>query len=77
MKQKDLSNGFDSRGDTALFIEQKHFKGKGSWDLDAKVKRHLDSRKETDLFFRVIIDGEEVSSHGWISVREKCVMQWG
>lgn len=71
MIQEDLTFGEDIRGDHALFIEEKHF---GPDDvLDEDTKSVVAGREAT--FFRVIRNGEETSSHGWIEYGE--VMQWG
>ena len=68
--QKDLTFGIDVRGDEAFFIETRHFSPTG--DLDEEAKTALGSRTE---FFRVLDDGEEQHSHGWIENGE--VVQWG
>lgn len=70
--QKDLTYGEDVRGDHALFIERSHFQ-KNGWELDEEAYEFTKNKSAT--FFRVIEDGEEQSSHGWIE--EGKVVQWG
>ena len=65
----DLTYGLDCRGDYALFVDIKHING---WTIDAKVKR---ATKGRTVFFRVIEDGEQKHSHGWIE-KDK-IIQWG
>jgi len=66
-----LDQDFDVRGDYALFIEEKHFKD--DWELDEYTKNSLLNCEPT--FFRVINDGVQTSSHGWIENGE--IIQWG
>ena len=85
-KKEDLTFGYDVRGDEALFIEDKHFDG---YDVDDEVKSFIvDMIKEGEiyedeeiLFFRVIEDGEETNSHGWLSISKRknkiSVYNWG
>ena len=70
--QQDLTFGEDIRGDYALFIENKHFKSE--WEIDSKVKSFLKNNSDV-IFFRVINDGEEKGSHGYIENGE--IIQWG
>jgi hypothetical protein len=69
MTQKDLTYGTDIRGDYALFIERKHFVD--GWELDTEAKNA--ARGLT--FFRMIENGVQQSSHGWIENDE--IVQWG
>jgi hypothetical protein len=68
--EKDLTYGSDVRGDSALFIEQKHFNSE--WELDQEAQKFV-GKKLT--FFRVIHNGKQKSSHGWIDNGE--IVQWG
>ena len=70
-KMEHLDSDFDVRGDYALFIEEKHFKT--YWELDDDTKNRLLNCPAT--FFRVIEDGEQTSSHGWVEDGE--IVQWG
>lgn len=70
MKQQDLTQGEDIRGDYALFIESKHFITE--WELDEEVQRMT---KGGPIFFRVIHKGVEQRGHGW--VEDGKVVQWG
>jgi hypothetical protein len=84
--KEDLSFGDDIRGDEALFIEDKHFDGD---DVDNEVKSFIleminDGEIRLDekiIFFRVIEDGIETDSHGWLSVSRRkdkiSVYNWG
>lgn len=69
--EKDLTYGTDLRGDSALFIEQKHFNN--DWELDQEAKAFTENKLLT--FFRVINNGQQKSSHGWIDKGE--IVQWG
>ena len=69
-KVKDLTYDIDVRGDYAFFIETKHFKRKG---LSEAVKKELTGSRWT--FFRVIENGIQQSSHGYIDGGE--IVQWG
>ena len=85
-KKEDLTFGDDIRGDETLFIEDKHFDGD---DVDNEVKSFIvDMIKDGEiyedekiLFFRIIEDGEETDSHGWLSVSKRknkiSVYSWG
>ena len=70
-KMQHLDSDIDARGDYALFIEEKHFKNDS--ELDEQTKNSLLNCDAT--FFRVIQDGEQTSSHGWIENGE--IVQWG
>lgn len=65
----DLTYGTDYRGETAFFIDDKHFVKGG---LDAETKAKVGDRL---VFFRTIKKGLEQRSHGWIEGGE--VIQWG
>jgi hypothetical protein len=66
----DLTYGEDVRGDFAYFIESKHFRH-GDWRVDHETR----TRSQEPVFFRVLQDGVQTSSHGWL---EDCVVvQWG
>ena len=68
---KDLSFGYDCRGDYAFFVEANHFNG---WKIDRAACAALVN--EGDLvYFRKIQGGVETSTHGWIEGTE--VVQWG
>ena len=71
---KDLTFGIDVRGDFALFIESKHFK-KDGWNLKASTKLPRDN--DDLVFIRVIENGKQTGSHGWINCKTKNVEQWG
>jgi hypothetical protein len=77
-KHIDFSEGTDSRGDDALFIEQSNFHSSG-WELKKPASAKLKKLKkgEREVFFRVIINGEETSSHGWVTVSNGKIFQWG
>jgi hypothetical protein len=62
MKATDLTFGIDVRGDEAFFIERRHFTG--DWTIDAEARKVL--KGHSAEFFRMIEDGEQVHSHGWI-----------
>jgi hypothetical protein len=68
-KKQDLTQDMDCRGDYAMFIEEKHFTSE--WELDSKAK----SETRGLMLFRVIRNGVEQSSHGWIDNGE--IVQWG
>ena len=77
----DLVFGEDIRGDEALFIESKHIDG---WDIDYSVRRLISEsirdgeiNKGGVIFFRVIRDGIQQHGHGWISIDELKIVQWG
>jgi len=70
--KKDLTFGTDCRGDDALFIERKHFINE--WELDLEVNKFF-QQILSPTFFRVIYDGIESHSHGWIENGE--IIQWG
>lgn len=57
---EDLSEGYDARGDHALFIERRHING---WNLDEEAKAVTGSGTH---FFRMLNNGEQTSTHGWI-----------
>ena len=65
----DLSFGMDRMGEYALFIDAKHIDG---WKLDKHVIKVTRGRA---VFFRVITEGEQSQSHGWIEKNR--VSQWG
>lgn len=71
---EDLSFGIDVRGDYALFIDAGHVQDTG-WmgELDDYVKNRFLNCEPT--FFRLIEDGEQLSTHGWIENGE--IVQWG
>jgi len=68
---QDLTSNIDIRGDYALFIDKNHFIGE--WKLDDYVRLRILNCEPT--FFRVIKDGEQQSSHGWIENGK--IVQWG
>jgi hypothetical protein len=70
-KIKDLTSDIDCRGDYAFFIEYRHV---ADGNLDATTKNVLHG-KNHPIFFRVIRNGVETSSHGWIENGE--IVQWG
>lgn len=75
--KKDLTYGYDARGDYALFIEIKHF-GKSGWNVIGAAKKFLAQNlgdEETE-FFRLIVNGEQQHSHGWVNANGD-VVQWG
>jgi hypothetical protein len=74
--QQDLTQGEDIRGDYALFVDVKHFIEDG-FDIDEELKSHLRKNLSGDVFFRVIVDGEEQSGHGWLNADTQEVFQWG
>lgn len=75
--KEDLSRASDHRGDEAIFIEQKNFEEDG-WRLKQSVAKKLNERFGDEvMFFRVIINGEETASHGWIETKQGDVAQWG
>lgn len=67
---EDLTIGTDCRGDHAFFIEESHFSPDGSLDEEAK-----DALGDGLHFFRLLRDGEQAHTHGWIENGE--VIQWG
>jgi hypothetical protein len=68
-KKKDLSYGIDVRGDRAYFIEEKHVIG--AWKVDKKAS----TGKKEAVFFRLLRNGEQIHSHGWLADDE--IVQWG
>lgn len=72
----DLTKGTDVRGDEALFIENSRFLKEG-WEVDEDTKEALKKLGSGPTFFRVIYDGEQTSSHGWINLSTGEVEQWG
>ena len=73
MKKKDFEQSKDQRGDEAVFIEARHFIN-GELDETAKKYIQINFKNET-FFFRVIRDGVQQGSHGWIENGE--IFQWG
>lgn len=71
-KVNDLTYGEDVRGDHALFIERKHILNGGE-DIDEEASKV--TRKKGPVFFRVIENGVQQRSHGWI-IDDK-IVQWG
>ena len=74
----DFSEGTDNRGDHALFIEIGNLHANG-WKLTKEAAAKLKELKggEREVFFRVIMNGEETSSHGWITPSSGEIFQWG
>ena len=70
-RMEDLSSDIDIRGDYALFIDIKHFTKIS--DLNDETKKRFKGCKPT--FFRVIKNGKQTNSHGWIQDGE--IIQWG
>lgn len=70
--ENDLTYGEDVRGDNALFIEGSHINNNG-WELDDEAQAFTEGKSPT--FFRVIENGEQQSSHGWIE--DGKIIQWG
>ena len=70
-KFNDWDYGTDCRGDYALFIEEANFDSE--WELTEDAKDITKGMGAT--FFRVIRNGEQTSSHGWIEDAE--IVQWG
>jgi len=68
-KVKDLTTGTDIRGDEALFIEAVHIDG---WELDTEAQEAVGNSLH---FFRVLDNGEQTRSHGWIENGR--IIQWG
>ena len=68
---EDFSKDTDIRGDYALFIEAKNFTPRS--DLKPEAKQRMKGCQPT--FFRVIVDGKQQHSHGWIEDGE--IVQWG
>jgi hypothetical protein len=68
---EDFSKDIDIRGDYALFIESKHFTPNS--DLKPEIKKRLKGCQPT--FFRIIRNGKQQPSHGWIEDGE--IVQWG
>lgn len=76
MKKEDLTMDIDKRGDVALFIEERHITDD---ELDDEVKDFLSDLDDDMIFFRIIKNGRETQSHGWIEVDddEIEIVQWG
>lgn len=74
----DFSEGTDCRGDHALFIENNNFNPNG-WELTKPAAARLKKLKagKREVFFRVILNGKETSSHGWITPSSGEIFQWG
>jgi hypothetical protein len=68
---KDLQFGPDCRGDWALFIERFRING---WDIDAEAAASA-ARADGPVFFRVLDQGIEQGSHGFIE--DGRIVQWG
>ena len=69
--KKDLTKGEDVRGDHALFIERKHFQKGNALDWET-----FELTKDSEaVFFRIIENGEQQHSHGWIERGQ--IIQWG
>lgn len=72
--------GEDLRGDIALFIERKHLDG---WLFDQAVLRKLKRLKVKTMLFRLLEQGRQQTTHGWVSLVRKGrlivaeVEQWG
>ena len=67
-KVRDLSRGYDVRGDRAYFIERRHFRG---WKVDERARTH----EQDVVFFRIIENGKQTPTHGYL--RDDKVIQWG
>lgn len=78
MRKKDFEKGIDIRGDEAIFIEERHFVSDG-WEVDNTAKKYIkmNFKNQEDIFFRVIRQGSQTSSHGWINVDSGEIIQWG
>lgn len=76
MKKEDLTMDIDKRGDVALFIEERHFIDD---ELDDEMKDFLSDLDDDMIFFRIIKNGRETQSYGWIEVDddEIKIVQWG
>ena len=68
-KIDDLSYGVDGRGDYAYFMEEKHVIS--DWKVDKKAA----TGSNEAIFFRLIKDGKQTRSHGWIE--DDTIVQWG
>ncbi len=77
MEKQNFSQGTDVRGDYALFIENNEFKS--GWELEpSAIKKLQDMNLGTDaIFFRIIFQGVQSASHGWINPITGNVEQWG
>ena len=71
-RYEDWDEGQDARGDYATFIESKHIVGDG-WSLSKEGQELMAGCEPT--FFRLLMDGVQHSSHGWIEDGE--IVQWG
>lgn len=78
MRKKDFQRSNDLRGDFALFIEERHFINDG-WEIDNTAKKYiqLNFKNEKDIFFRVIKNGSQTNSHGWLDIESGEIFQWG
>jgi hypothetical protein len=83
---KDLTFGTDNSGENCVFIDTNHING---WKVDNDVKSFVIQMiyeneihpYENEIYFRVIDNGVETDSHGWLSIgltkRKIGVVQWG
>jgi hypothetical protein len=74
-RAKDLTYGRDARGDMAIFIERKHLLSGEEVDKETKgmINRLFGSKHPA--FFRIIENGIQTGSHGWIQNGK--IFQWG
>ena len=73
-KKKDLRQGEDGSGTTALFIEERHFDNNS--ELDFTTKKFIQKTFTEETYFRVIKNGVIQSGHGWVD-SDGDVFQWG
>jgi hypothetical protein len=69
----DMTFGYDARGDYALFIDKKRMKDSDSFNEE--TTDYLKNKIREATFFRLIDDGEQLRSHGWIENGK--IVQWG
>ena len=41
------------------------------------TENHLNFKNEKDIFFRVIKNGSQTNSHGWLDIESGEIFQWG
>lgn len=84
----DLTLDYDVRGDLAFFIERKHIINGNKFDneLTNYINNNISSLYDAGqiqggpdnwIFFRLIEDGKQHSSHGWIDLESLEIVQWG
>ena len=77
MSKKHLTFDIDKRGDYAFFIDEKHISGFSISDDVKNAISDYDDICDDWVFFRVLSDEKETDRHGFISISELAIVQWG